>query len=192
VRLAVETVAQDLRFALRQLRRTPGLTAAVALTLGLALGANVTIFTLLKAVFLNPVPAAEPARVVNLFRTFEQPGPGGAGAGGGGLLPTSYRNYEDFRDRAHLLSGLAAYTFGQFNLSGGGEPEQVGGEFASGNYFEVLGIEPARGPAGWWGGSWRCGAGGCCGASAPPSSPRPPSTSPSTAGCSPSASPRRW
>ena len=139
----MDALWQDLRFALRQLLRNPGLTLAAALSLGLGIGANTSIFSLINAVFLNPLPGTEADEVVVLYRTFEQEGT--AGGGFGGVMPISYPNFVDFREQSQLFDSLAAEGFGRFNLSSGEEAEEVFGAYVTASYFDVLGLRPAAG-----------------------------------------------
>jgi predicted permease len=141
----MDTLWQDLRYGLRQLLRQRGLTAAAALSLGLGIGANTTIFSLLNAVFLNPLPAVDAEDVVFVYRTFDQQGQTAGGLLAGGLLPMSYPNYADFRDESDSFESLAAEGFGQFSISSHGEPEQVFGAYVTASYFAALGLRPAAG-----------------------------------------------
>jgi putative ABC transport system permease protein len=135
----METLLQDIRYALRTLRKNPGFVAVAIVSLALGIGANTTIFTIINAVFLNPLPVEEPSRLVNLYTSDE-------GIAGGSIAnPVSYPNYRDFRDQSETLSGLAAFVPFQFSLNPGDDPQQVAGLLASGNYFEVLGVDAHRG-----------------------------------------------
>jgi len=138
----MERLWQDLSYGLRVLARSPLFNLVAVLSLALGIGANTTIFTLIDAVFLNPLPVEEPARLVAVYTTDEK-------NTGGFLthLQTSYLNYLDYRNKNEVFSGLAAHQFvPQLSLvAGGGAPEQVVGQIVSGNYFEVLGVRPALG-----------------------------------------------
>ncbi|HVS13285.1 MAG TPA: ABC transporter permease [Thermoanaerobaculia bacterium] len=140
----METWIQDLRFAARMLRRSPGVTAIAALSLGIGIGANTAIASLVDAVFLRPLPVEEPDRLTWIYRTFEASATG-SGFFGAGLLPASYANYLDFEDRATTFQGLLAASGGPLNVSGSGEPEQVAAGYVTANYFDVLGVRPALG-----------------------------------------------
>src|SRR5579862_4988188 len=133
----LEDFLQDVRYTLRVLRKSPGFVAVAVLSLALGIGANSAIFTLINAVFLKPLPVKEPSRLVALY-TYDAKNPG--------LNPTSHPNFEDYRDKLNVFSGMAAYQFVAINVSGGaGDPEQVAGEIVSGNYFSMLGVEPVLG-----------------------------------------------
>jgi predicted permease len=130
------TLWKDVRFALRGMRKNPGFTAVVALSLGLGIGANSAIFTLVNAVFLQPIPVEDPASLLNVY-TSDPKNPG--------FLPVSYANYLDYRDRNNVFSGMAGYqTFG-VALRTESEPKQIPCEMATGNYFSVLGVKPFLG-----------------------------------------------
>ncbi len=131
---------RDILLGLRSLRRRPGFTAAAILLLALGIGSNTAIFTLLKAVFLRPVPVADPATLISVYRTER-----GANGEYSGFDNFSYPIYKDLRDRNRSLAGLAIYQWSAMNLTGGDEPARVTGMFVSGNYFGVLGLAPRRG-----------------------------------------------
>ena len=136
----METLWQDLRFGFRMLLKSRAFTAVAILSLALGIGANTTIFTLVNAVFLQPLPVKEPAQLISVFGTDEK--------NKGNLLnfmPISYPNYVDYRDQNDVFSGLLAFGGVAMSLSGRGEPEQINGLIVSGNYFDVLGVKAARG-----------------------------------------------
>ncbi len=136
---SMETFLQDVRYALRTLRKSPGFVAVAIISLALGIGANTTIFTIINAVFLNPLPVEEPSRLVNMYTSDE-------GIAGEFIAnPVSYPNYRDFRDQNGSLSGLAAFVPFQFTLKVGDEPVQVAGQLATGNFFGVLGVSAYRG-----------------------------------------------
>ena len=134
------TLLQDIRYGARLLLRSPALTIVAVLSLALGIGANTTIFTLVNAVLLNPMRVKDISRLVTLVTTEVRNGtvvPMGA---------TSRLNYQDFRDKNEVFSGIAAAGFAPMALSGtGGEPEQVFGQVVTGNYFDVLGAPVAAG-----------------------------------------------
>ncbi|HSC29695.1 MAG TPA: ABC transporter permease, partial [Vicinamibacterales bacterium] len=137
----MNTLLQDLRFALRTMAANPGVTAVAVLSIALGIGANSTIFTVINAVFLNPLPVRQPSELVAVYTTdANQTG------GFGGLLPTSRPNYLDLRDKNEAFSGLAGYTFPlPASVFTGNEPQQAFFELTTGNYFDVLGVQAARG-----------------------------------------------
>jgi predicted permease len=137
------TLLQDLRYGARLLGRTPGFTAIAALSLALGIGANTTIFTLVNAVLLNPLPVEDPAQLVSVWTTDER---NQNAAGFGGFLQISPMNFKDLREKNGVLSGLAGHVGVPLNITGGtGNPEQIFGELVTGNYFSVLGARPQIG-----------------------------------------------
>ncbi len=137
----METLWRDLRFASRTLAKSPGFASVAVLSLALGVGANTTIFTLLNAVFLAPLPVERASELVAVYTTDEVSiGPLG------GLLPMSYPNFKDVRERNSSLVDMTAYTFPQpVSLSTGTDPQQAFAEVVTGNYFHVLGVRPHRG-----------------------------------------------
>ena len=128
-------VWSDCRFALRLLARQPVLTCVAALSLGLGIGANTTIFSIVNEVFLAPLPLERPGELVALFTTDAR---NQAGAFGGNM-PVSRRNFDSYREQNQVFSSLAAYGFVPLSISGGtGEPEQVTGQIVSADYFATL------------------------------------------------------
>jgi len=132
----MEELLRDLRHGLRALTRRPAFTAVAVLSLALGIGANTTIFTLIKAIFLQSLPVAEPARLASVYTILE---------GFPAFLPVSHLNYVDFRDQATSFSSLAASSPVTLSLARSGEPEPVAGTLVSGNYFPLLGVKPALG-----------------------------------------------
>lgn len=133
----METLWQDVRFAFRSLAKSPGVLAVSVLSLALGIGANTAIFTIVKAVFLQPVPFADPHRVVVLSTADEQVA---------ALLPTSLLNLQDIRDRATAFSAMSIYFPLPLSIAAGSNsPRLFTGEAASGEYFRVLGVKPAYG-----------------------------------------------
>ncbi len=136
----MDTLLQDIRYALRLLRKSPGFTLVAVLTLALGIGANTTIFTLVNAVLLRPLPVQDPERLVAVLGTDAK-----NSTAQFQFLPISYINYQDLRDKNSTLSGLAALTGTGVSLSGAGNPEQLNATLASGNYFDVLGVRALLG-----------------------------------------------
>lgn len=133
----MQDLLQDLRYALRMVRKNPGFTGAVAFTVAVGIGAATTIFGLVNAFFLRPLPGINAERLVNVHA---------AEPGGESFLGLSYPTYRDLRDGNEVFEGLAAFTDQGFSLrTGAGEAELIGGMIVSGNYFSVLGVRPTRG-----------------------------------------------
>jgi predicted permease len=135
----VDSIQQDVGYALRQLRRAPGFTAAAVLSLALGIGANTAIFTLLDQVLLRPLPVKDADRLVLL----NWEGPSYSINEGRDVL--SYPMYRDIRDGNQVFSGVLARNQAPMGLGYNGQVERVTGEFVSGNYFDVLGVPAAVG-----------------------------------------------
>ena len=124
-------LTQDLRFAFRSLRRQPGFTVIAALTLALGIGANTAIFSVVNGVLLTPLPYKEPERLVTLWestRDMQQ-------------IVVSYPNYLDWKTRTRTFEDIAVYNrYEDFNLTGRGDAERVGGALVSANVFSLLGV----------------------------------------------------
>ena len=133
----IETVWQDVRYALRMLRKSPGFTAVAVLTLALGIGANSTVFTWINGILLDPIPGVENSgSLVDLRISYKKDGGRGS---------VSYPNYKSYRDRATLMEGLVAQSVSTFGLAHDGSAERVWGAMVSGNYFRVLSVQPALG-----------------------------------------------
>src|SRR5690242_9827125 len=133
---------QDLQFGLRMLRKNPGFTAVAVLSLALGIGANTAIFQLVNAVRLKTLPVAKPQELVNVRLTDMQ--------GTRGSKPSPYPAvtnpiWEQIRDRQDAFSGVLAWSRGDFNLAQGGEVRFAKGLWVSGDFFNVLGLQPERG-----------------------------------------------
>jgi predicted permease len=133
---AIETTLQDIRYAVRVLRKNPGFAAVAVLSLGLGLGANTAIFTLVNTVMLKSLP------VMDADRLFFIDSSGGKEGGGSG---PPYPCYERFREDNHHFSGMAAFSGELFKATIDGAQQQIRGQYASGSYFEVLGVRAALG-----------------------------------------------
>lgn len=133
----MRTLWQDVRFGARALLKSPAFTLVAVVSLAVGIGANTTIFSLVNAALLRPLPGVrEEARLVDVNRTRPD---------GDSFAQVSYPDYEYFRDHARSFEGLAAHTFTPVDLSAGGEAERVHGLLVSSNYFDVVGARPARG-----------------------------------------------
>jgi len=129
-------LAQDLRYALRSLRRQPAFTAIAILTLALGIGANTAIFSVINGVLLKPLPYREPDRLVMVWETM----PGGA------RPLVSWPNYLDWRQRQRGFEDIAVYNpFASFLVTGQGNAQEIDGMLVSANYFPLLGIHSALG-----------------------------------------------
>ncbi|MGA8026546.1 MAG: ABC transporter permease [Bryobacteraceae bacterium] len=133
----VETFFADLRYAIRQLRKSPGFALAVIVTLALGIGANTAVFSVINAVMLRPLPYAQPERLVS-FRSLITAGP---------QFPVtlSYPNFFDFRRYNRVFEHLVCYRNSEFTLTGVGQPVHLDGEIVSWDLFPVVGMKPALG-----------------------------------------------
>jgi len=128
----VDSLARDIRFAARSLRRAPAFTIVVVLTLALGIGANSAVFSLIDAVLLHPLPVARPNELVAITETITDQRP---------LQPLTYPDYRAFAERARSFSGIAAFTTQDVVVATStGESEQMQAGAVSGNYFAVLGL----------------------------------------------------
>jgi predicted permease len=132
----MDTTVQDVRFALRVLRKAPGATSVAVLSLALGLSVNTTVFSWARAVLLNPLPGvAAQDRIV----TIETVAPSGE------MIDTSYPDYRDYRDRSTLLDGVIAFKERPLGLGADARADRVWALLVSGNYFDVLGVKPSLG-----------------------------------------------
>ena len=137
----MSTFSQDIRYALRTLARTPGFSLVVILTLGLGIGANTAIFSLMDQVLLRLLPVKEPRELVQLD------GPGPFSGRSMNERTFSYPMYTDFRDRNDVFDGLVGRFGASATLTQRGQAERVDVEMVSGNTFDVLGVSPVLGRA---------------------------------------------
>ena len=134
----LEILLLDVRYALRVLTKSPAFTAAAVLTLMLGIGANVVVFGVLNAVLLRPLPVSDPGRLYQLrhqqWMSFR-------------LLTHSYPAFEDLRRRNTTFSEMAAVNaYSQAELRYRGKPvRRIGGDWVTGNYFDLLGVQPQLG-----------------------------------------------
>jgi predicted permease len=133
----MEDLLLDIRYALRALRKSPAFTLVATLTLMLGIGANILVFGVVKAVLLRPLDVSEPE---NLYELRLKPWTHWK------LLTTSYPAFEDYRQRNTTFSDLAGYNgYSGGRLRWGNAVKNVSGYSATGNYFDVLGVQPAMG-----------------------------------------------
>jgi len=133
----LERSLQDIRFAVRTLRRSPGFTASVILLLGVAIWMNTTVFTVIHAVMLAPLPFDQPDELVRLYETNV--------AKGQASTYVSPNNFLDWRADSHAFEELAVVNPERFDIYGGDEPEQVPGSLVTAGFFKVLRVHPAIG-----------------------------------------------
>jgi predicted permease len=131
----LDDLRQDLRYALRTLRHSPGFATVITLTLAIAIGANTAIVGLLHTVLLRELPVTDPQGLV-FIRTAGDQGLGGA---------PPYPYFERIREQGSWFSGVTAFALDELRVEVEGSVEQVFGQVVSGNYFDVLGLTPAAG-----------------------------------------------
>ena len=137
----MERLWKDIRFALRTFTKAPAFALTAVGSLALGIGVNTTIFTIINALFLNPLPVDRVSEVVAVY-TVDTNNTSQLG----NVLQVSLPNYRDFRDRSQSFSAMAAYSFPiPGSLSTGGEGEQIFMELVTGNYFSTLGVRPLSG-----------------------------------------------
>ena len=132
---SMSTLGQDLRYALRTLRQAPGFTAVAVLTLGLGIGANTAVFSVLDAVLLRPLPYPHPERLVTLWERELDGAP----------QITSFATFLDWKSRCRSLRNLAVLSYWTPSVSGSGTPERFEGLRVSREFFRTLGVRPALG-----------------------------------------------
>jgi putative ABC transport system permease protein len=133
----IDTALQDLRYSIRVLASNRRFAGLSILCLSLAIGTNTTVFTFVNALLLQPLPVADPGRLVSVHETHPED-PGGSGS-------VSYPNFLDWRARASDVADIAAQRSVKLRVSDGGSPERYAGALVSGNLFPLLGIRPAIG-----------------------------------------------
>jgi len=130
-----EYLVQDLRFAVRQLRKTPAFTAVVIATLALGIGVNTALFSIVNTVLLHPIALPHPGELVSVDASkpnFEH-----------GSI--SYPNFRDWQQQNHSFSGLAVYRHIGFVMTGRGESQRVRGNYVSSSFLPLLGVKPVLG-----------------------------------------------
>jgi predicted permease len=128
-------LGQDLRYGFRTLRKSPGFTAIAILALGLGIGANTAIFSVVNGVLLRPLSYPDADRLLNIYETTAE----------FNRTSVAYPNYLDWRRESRSFTDMGAYRSHDLNFTGAGEPEQVSGEFVSASLFPVLGVTPFLG-----------------------------------------------
>jgi predicted permease len=131
----VESTLRDLRYALRMLGRNPGFTIVAVLTLGLGIGANTAIFSMVYALMLRPLPYAEPDRLMLLTEKMRT----------GDRMTVAYPNFVDWRERTQTFEEMSAYRTQSFNLTGVEKPTRLRGRAVTWNFFRLLGVFPQHG-----------------------------------------------
>jgi predicted permease len=139
---ALESLLADLKFVLRRLRKSPGFTVTVLLTLAIGIGANTAVFSVVNSVILKPLPYPDSDRLISLH--LDAPGAGGLGSFATGL-PVSPSMYFTFSDHNETFQSLGVWTTQNANVTGVAQPEEVQTALVSGGVLESLGVPPALG-----------------------------------------------
>src|SRR3954471_3983791 len=125
----------NFRYALRQLRKSPGFATVAVLTVAIGIGACTSIFSLVESVLLRPLPYPQPERVVAVQQQYK----------GSKRIPFSWPNFEDVQRDNRSFSALAIVQRGEFTLSGMGAAEKIRGGLVSHQFFAVFGVNPLLG-----------------------------------------------
>ena len=133
---------QDVRHGARVLLKSPSFSAVAVLSLALGIGANTTIFTVVNAVLLHPLPVKDISQLVQVDTIDTKTHVGLAGATKLGL---SFRNFQDYQQQNEAFTGVSCFLPILLTWSGSAEPRQMNGQMVSANYFDVLGLRPAAG-----------------------------------------------
>jgi predicted permease len=134
-----ERVCQDIRYAVRTLRKTPGFTLVAVLTLAIGIGANTAIFSVVDTVLVRPLTYRDPERLVVIHETIQglnRPEP---------LVPVNVSHFLEWRVTTDAFDAMSLVQGGQINLTGAGEPESIPMARASANIFDLLGVQPHLG-----------------------------------------------
>ena len=131
----LESAIQDVRFALRMLRRSPGFTFVAVASLALGIGANSAMFSVVNAVLLRPLPYPNAARMVVIYESLKR----------SGAMNDSWPDYLDWRKQNDVFENIAAVQPGRLKLSGIGEPRMLQGAWVSSSYFPLLALTPMLG-----------------------------------------------
>jgi putative ABC transport system permease protein len=135
----LDHLLRDVRYACRSLRKSPGFTAAAVVTLALGIGANTAIFNAVYAVLLRPLPYSHPEQIYSVEVVIPQ------WRDQMSSLPVRIQDYFECRHADTAFSAVAVLTPAEWNLTGTGEPEHVGGARVSANFFSFLGVPPSGG-----------------------------------------------
>jgi predicted permease len=133
----LSTLAQDVRYSFRQLRRSPSFAVIAIVTLGLGIGANAAVFSVVDAIVLRPLPYPQQQRLVQIIAT--------EGRGGVNKTGASYQAFMDWRNENRAFVDVAAYQQTVFTLTGHGQPKLVSGIAATPSLFSILGVRPLLG-----------------------------------------------
>jgi putative ABC transport system permease protein len=133
----MDTLIKDLRFAARMLAKKPAFTLIVVLALGIGIGANTAIFSVVNAILLRPLPYENPERIMMVWMDNRKMG--------ANQDYHSYLNFVDYKEQNQVFEQVAIFQDRTFNITGAGEPERVAGAWSTAELFSVLGVEPEMG-----------------------------------------------
>src|SRR5271165_2936918 len=131
----MEVLLQDLRYGIRMLRKSPGFSAVVIITLALGIGANTALFSVVDAILLRPLPYAEPGQLVSVKE--DMPGANLSDAG------MSQPELDDFQERSGVFDQVSVVWAINANITGREKPQRVEANAVSPSYFTLLGAQPA-------------------------------------------------
>lgn len=131
----MQTLINDIRYAIRTMFNSPGFFAVAVIALALGIGANTAIFSVVNSVLLRPLPYTDPDRLVHVHR-MQPPIERG---------PISRPDFFEWRDKQEVFSGIGAYHFRTLNLSGSDQAERLIGASVTGNFFQLFDVPPAAG-----------------------------------------------
>ena len=131
----MEGLSHDLRYGIRMMLRHRGFTAVAVLTLGLGIGANTAIFSVVNAVILRPLPYDQPERIIRMYGKFS----------GGNQASTSPPDFLDYRSQNSTFEQFAAFRSSSYNLTGSGDPERILAADVTTNFFRTLGVQIVQG-----------------------------------------------
>ena len=134
------TLVQDVRYGLRVLRKSPGFAAVAVIVLGLGIGANTAIFSVVNAVLLRPLPYREPSRLMQLWHV-----PPPKNFPGMTMFSVSPANYLDWERQNDVFQSMAIYGFRSFNITGSEQPQALQASAVSHDFYSTLGVHPMLG-----------------------------------------------
>jgi putative ABC transport system permease protein len=133
----MQSLLQDIRYAIRMLGKNPAFTIVALVTLALGIGANTAIFSIVNAIVFRPLPYSAPEQLVGIWtRDLKRPGT---------QYPTSLPTFRDWQQQTQVLSGITAYAFNRFHVTGNEGPDETRGVFVTPNFFDMMGVAPILG-----------------------------------------------
>jgi putative ABC transport system permease protein len=135
----VNSLLSHFRYTIRVLLKSPGFTITTVLILGLGIGANTAIFSLINGVLLTPLPYPNADRLVQIFQPSQEVE----------QMPMAYSDYLDFRASQHTLEDLTVYYHDAVQITGNGDPERIAGAYVSGNFLQNIRESISIGKADW-------------------------------------------